>query len=744
MIGRTLRQYLVTDKLGQGGMGVVWKARDTILDRDVALKVLPVDDTDAAARKERFLREAKAASALNHPSIITIYEINSVDGIHFIAMEYVSGQTLGALLRRGRLTIEQIIRYAIQITDAVGRAHNAGIVHRDLKPGNIMVTDDGLVKVLDFGLAKVRRPTSDGPADNITDIATQMALTGVGSTVGTLGYMSPEQAIGDNVDARSDVFSFGVILYEMLARTLPFEAGSRIDALHKLHFSEPPALTSLRPDTPASVAAIVARTLAKKPVDRYANLTEVVAELRAAVSGESVISTATQPRVASFDLRQTVRVMGSRMAVAAGVAAILLAAVLGAIVWRWRGPVVSSNAPGSNASVNEPVGAYELTRQATALLARQDKEGNVDRAIALLERALREDKTSALAYAHLSEAYLRKHQTNPDAQWLTQARDTAQHATELNPDLAAARLALGFVHLEAGERPEAAAEFVRAADLDPLNPLPHVGLGMNASAQNQDVEAAAAFQKAIQLGPQEWRSHSEYGQFFYRRARYSEAAAEWGSARKLTPDNVLILRNLGATYYMLGRYDEAASTFQRALEVRPSASTYTNLGTLRFFQGRYSDAVGAFEKAVELGANNYLYWGNLGDGYRWAPGRRSDAPAAYRRASELLRPQIAKKSQDADLRTRHALYLAKMGDRPAALKEIESVADGPTLTSQMLYRLAVVYELAGDRPRALSALERALKAGYPSKELESEPELIALRADAQYHRLLLKQPSPAK
>ena len=734
MIGRTLRQYLVTEKLGQGGMGVVWKARDTSLDRDVALKMLPAGDTDAAARKERFFREAKAASALNHPNIITIYEINSDQGIDFIAMEYVQGQTLATLLRAGPMTMAQVMRYALQITEAVGRAHSAGIVHRDLKPGNIMVTDDGLVKVLDFGLAKVGRPPSDAMSDGISpDSETRMPLTLAGTTVGTVGYMSPEQAIGDIVDARSDVFSLGVILYEMLAGRVPFEAESRMEVLRKLHFSEPPSLMSLRPDTPAPVAAIVSRALAKKPADRYANLTEVAAALRQVMSVDSLGPTSERRPASVLGLPQASRSIGLRRGLAIGLGLLLIAGAAGSFAWRSRRSDVPPNKAGS---VTESGGPYELTSQAASLLARRDREGNVDRAVDLLERALSQDKESALAYAHLSDAYLRKHQTNPDAQWLTQARETAQRAIALSPDLAAARQALGFVHLEAGEHTEAVAEFRRAADLDPLNPLPHMGLGMIFSAQNQDVDAEAAFRKAIQLGPQEWRTHGELGQFFFRRARYAEAAEEWETARKLTPDNVLELRNLGAAYYLLGRYDEAASTFQRALEVRPSAPTYTNLGTIRFFQGRYADAVAAFEKAVELGANNYQFWGNLGDGYRWAPGRRADASAAYRRATDLIEQQIAQKPQDPDLRTRHALYLVKMGERAAALKEAESVATESTLTSQMLYRLAVVYELARDRARALAALERALKAGYPVKELDNEPELIALRADAHYHRLI--------
>jgi serine/threonine-protein kinase len=263
-----------------------------------------------------------------------------------------------------------------------------------------------------------------------------------------------------------------------------------------------------------------------------------------------------------------------------------------------------------------------------------------------------------------------------------------------------------------------------------------VGLGLTLLAENQEEQAEAAFRHAVRLGPDEWRTHGELAQFFFRRARYADAIQEWEETRRLTPDNVLVLRNLGAAYYLAGRPDEAASILQRALEVRPSASTYTNLGTIRFFQGRYSDAVGAFEKAVELGANNYQFWGNLGDGYRWAPGRRADAASAYRRASDLIQQQIAQKPQDADLRTRHALYLAKLGQPSAALEEIERVAGQPTLTAQIHYRICVVYELAGNRQQALGALERALKAGYPVRELQNEPELVALRADARYHRLI--------
>src|SRR5688572_15245712 len=270
MIGRRLRQYLITASLGRGGMGEVWLARDTTLERDVAIKTLPgAADADAAIRKERFFREARAASALNHPNIITIYEINADQGVDFIAMEYVNGRTLADMLQHGPLPFDSVHRLAHQIAEAVGRAHRAGIVHRDLKPRNIMVTNDGLVKVLDFGLAKI---THAGEAD---DAATRAALTRSGTTVGTLGYMSPEQAIGDAVDARSDVFSFGVILYEMLTGQLPSSGKTMSEVLRQLHFAEPLSVESLRSDVPPQLRSVVTRALQKKPEHRFPNMSEV-------------------------------------------------------------------------------------------------------------------------------------------------------------------------------------------------------------------------------------------------------------------------------------------------------------------------------------------------------------------------------------------------------------------------------------------------------------------------------------
>ena len=212
MIGRTTLHYQIVENLGCGGMGVVYKARDAHLDRFVAIKVLPPEKVADPERMRRFVQEAKAASALNHPNIIHIYDIAETDSVLFIAMEYVAGKTLDQLIGRKGLRLNETLRYAIQIADALVKAHVAGIVHRDLKPSNVMVTADGLVKVVDFGLAKLTVPASGELEATRTVKAGEKPDTEEGAIVGTVAYMSPEQAEGKKVDARSDMFSFGSLL----------------------------------------------------------------------------------------------------------------------------------------------------------------------------------------------------------------------------------------------------------------------------------------------------------------------------------------------------------------------------------------------------------------------------------------------------------------------------------------------------------------------------------------------------
>src|SRR5262245_56364640 len=231
MVGRSVAQYQFVEKLGAGGMGEIYKAQDTRLGRFVAIKVLPSAKSGDPERRKRFLLEAQTASGLNHPSIITIHDVISDGDTEFMVMELVSGKTLNDVIPKGGLRVPQALNYALQMADALAAAHSAGIVHRDLKPENVMVTDSGLIKILDFGLAKLMECNPASELEQRDTNATAAGLTIEGSILGTVAYMSPEQAQGKKVDVRSDIFSFGALLYEMLTGRLAFEGDSSVSTL---------------------------------------------------------------------------------------------------------------------------------------------------------------------------------------------------------------------------------------------------------------------------------------------------------------------------------------------------------------------------------------------------------------------------------------------------------------------------------------------------------------------------------
>ena len=257
--GTTLSHYTIAARLGEGGMGVVYRAVDARLNRQVALKVVTPESVADPARKQRFIREARTASALNHPNIVTIHDIGEVDGVDFLVMELVSGQPLQALLAAGRMPIDTVLDYALHIAQALEAAHAGGIVHRDIKPANVMVTGTGHLKVLDFGIAKYfDRVADDGVSTMAATVATQ-----AGAVIGTLAYMSPEQARGQAIDARSDVFAFGAVLYEMLTGTRAFSGETQLETLAGILIREPIPVESLRADAPGDLVRLVSECLLK-------------------------------------------------------------------------------------------------------------------------------------------------------------------------------------------------------------------------------------------------------------------------------------------------------------------------------------------------------------------------------------------------------------------------------------------------------------------------------------------------
>ncbi len=285
MIGQSLSRYTIEAKLGEGGMGVVYKARDTQLERTVAIKVLPPDQLADPDRKRRFIQEARAASALNHPGIVTIYDVGSERNTDFIVMEYVAGRTLDQVVPAGGLALKKGLRFAIEIADAVARAHEAGIIHRDLKPANVMVTDAGGIKILDFGIAKLLESTT--PAV-VTKTA---AVTQDGTTIGTPAYMSPEQADGQRVDARSDIFSFGSVLYEMMTGRQAFSGDSRLSVMARILNEDPVPPGRLAATIPADLEKVILRCLRKDPARRF----QTMADLRVALEDLALESSAPAP-----------------------------------------------------------------------------------------------------------------------------------------------------------------------------------------------------------------------------------------------------------------------------------------------------------------------------------------------------------------------------------------------------------------------------------------------------------------
>jgi eukaryotic-like serine/threonine-protein kinase len=725
-------------------MGEVYRAHDTRLNRDVALKILPSERTLSEMARRRFQREAMAASALNHPNIITIYEIDCVEQIDYIAMEYVRGTTLASLVKRGILSVHQVLRYCTQIADAVGKAHSVGVIHRDLKPGNVMLTDDGLIKVLDFGLAKFNRPLSTEPEESSDTI--DAALTLPGTTSGTLAYMSPEQARGDEVGFRSDIFSLGVVMFQLLSGKLPFGGANQMALMHNLHFNPPKDLLELRSDVPESLADLIAHMLEKEPEKRIQTMAEVANCLRG-IAREQELSLSQEPGLEATGTfvppRRAARKRTQRRWLAGVGLVILVAAGLGG--WRYFQKKGSASSA-AKAQQELPVedNSYALYKRAREYLDHYDRKGHVDGAIQLLGRAVQLDPSSAASYAALSEAYYQKNRRNPDPQWMKLASEAAKKAVSLDNYLASSHVSLGMVKLESGDSANAEKEFRTAADLDPKSAAPHRWLAvLNQKIGNSD-KTADEFRRAITLEPQDWRGYMGLGANAYAAARYQDAATDFEKAQQLDPESISVLQNLAAVYHLLERDDDAAAALQRALAIEPSADIYNNLGTIRFYQGHYDESVPAFEKTVALGANNFDNWANLGDAYRWSSGHKDQAKTAYGHAIQLVREEIAKNPKQVDLHADLAMYLAKSGDKDAALRELKLIEQAGKKEPNTLYLSAVVYELCGQREQALAALATAVQAGQSLADIKNEPEFVSLRADPRYHLRILSVQSSAQ
>jgi Tol biopolymer transport system component len=323
-LGTRIGAYEILSPLGAGGMGEVYKARDTRLDRIVAIKVLPAQLADDQQFRERFDREARAISALDHPHICALYDVGVQDGTSYLVMQYLEGETLDTRLRKGALPVDQALQYAIQIADALDKAHRTGIVHRDLKPGNVMLTKAG-AKLLDFGLAKASGPTIAGAGPSMAPTMPS-SLTAQGTILGTFQYMAPEQLEGKRADARSDIFAFGAVVYEMLTARKAFEGDSQASLIASIMSFDPPPITSLQPLTPPALDHVVKMCLAKDPEERWQNAGDLRREVTWIAKGGGMVAGAAQPSARVRRRERTARIIAAVALVMT--AAIAVAAVL--------------------------------------------------------------------------------------------------------------------------------------------------------------------------------------------------------------------------------------------------------------------------------------------------------------------------------------------------------------------------------------------------------------------------------
>ncbi|MBZ5699386.1 MAG: serine/threonine-protein kinase [Acidobacteriia bacterium] len=343
--GRRLGPYEILSAIGAGGMGEVYKARDTCLDRIVAIKVLPTHLAGRAELRERFEREAKTIASLNHPHICTLYDTGHQDEIDYLVMEYLEGETLAQRLLKGSLPLEQVLQYAIEIADALDKAHRKGVTHRDLKPGNIMLTKSG-TKLLDFGLAKLKQEVAPGtPLSQLPTM--KSAITGEGTILGTLQYMAPEQVEAKEVDARTDIFAFGAVVYEMATGKKAFEGKTSASVMAKILEVDPPSMASLQPMTPPALDRVVKKCLAKEPEKRWQAASDLTDELKWIADDGSQTAV---PAAATAERTRMLR----RWALVAGLACLAVAVIAGFAVWNLKPS--SSPRPESRFTVTLPPG----------------------------------------------------------------------------------------------------------------------------------------------------------------------------------------------------------------------------------------------------------------------------------------------------------------------------------------------------------------------------------------------------
>ena len=787
--GSRLGEFDVLGLLGAGGMGEVYRARDTRLDRDVAVKVLPAAIADDADRRTRFMREARAVAALNHPNIVTVHEVGEAAGHPFIAFELVDGETLKARLARSRVAPEEALAIASQIAEGLAHAHEAGVVHRDLKPANVMIRRDGTVKILDFGLGKFLDAAATPDSTTTLGDATRP-----GGLLGTPGYMAPEQVTGGVIDARADQFAFGVVLYEMLAGAPPFLRETTIQTLNAVLVDSPASLSTIAPNVPPSLAAVVERCLAKRPLDRYGSMRDVLADLRAFAAG-----TVTRPPMRSLAVRHWPLALGSAVVALAGIS------VVAWHPWTRPTPVHVTAAP---AAAERRVVVLPLTNVGGAANGQAFADGLLEILTTKLTQLepihpsllvvpateVRRDGVSSARDARRSygatlvvtgsvqrtnnRVRLTLNVVDPATLRQVSARvidgragdvlalqDSATDALAsmlslpIAPDTRAALVAGGtrmpdaydyYVqgrgYLQRFERIEnvdsAMLLFERALQQDPNFALAHAALG-EASWRKYELiksgelvaRARDEVRRAAALDDTSSLIHITAGIVADGTGDPDRAIAELTRAIALDSTNADAYRELGRAYESAERFDAAEATYKKAIDERPADwSVYNALGTFYFTRHRYEEALTAYRRVVELTPDNTRGYNNVGAA-QLALGRYEDAASAFER-SVAISPTFPA------LTNLGSVYFA-LGKYSEAAQAHKRAADLNPLNHLAWGNLGASYDqIPGDGAQARAAYEKA--AALADAELRVNPRRATVLAKAAQYAAALGRGDDAR
>ncbi|HEU4433983.1 MAG TPA: serine/threonine-protein kinase [Pyrinomonadaceae bacterium] len=560
--GQHLGNYEIISTLGKGGMGQVYLALDTRLGRKVALKLLPFSKTRDPNHVQRLEQEARTASALNHPNIVTIHEIGEADSIHFMATEFVDGETLRQRMLNTELSVRELVGIAVQIASALRAAHEAGIVHRDIKPENVMLRSDGVVKVLDFGLAKL---TGGGNSDGES-----------GLIMGTTAYMSPEQARGEPIDARTDVWSLGVVIYEMIARRVPFTGETHRQVFKGIIENEPPTLDS-NVAVPVELKHIVAKALSKDRNKRYDDASTMANELKS-LQEELEIHARLGPR----NVKDYLQVM-QRHRVFTAIAVVLLVGAAG-----WAYVNANRNRINSSAGNNGSTAASPLKPPNSVA---RDAGGTTNREARRL---------------YLHGMYLANKRNLADTQ---NAIDVLQQAVKLDPNYAQAWAGLGYAHRLISLYSNIPTHETYKRSIDAINKAlaidddvseAHSALCENKYLYEWDFAGAEReCKRAIELDPTSAQAHEIFSRYLMGRGRLDEAIAEIERAIDLEPESRFNNKNYGRALFCARRYKEAEEQFKRVLAMDESfVSTYSWLTSTLALQGKEAEAYEWFKKLL--------------------------------------------------------------------------------------------------------------------------------------------------